>query len=85
MKYEIILIPNYGNEKIIIDKVKSLGIKTNGKTRPSGFRGCDVPVILDIECEPETEKKLKFILEEVSTDTFSIFERCPTCGRGESL
>jgi len=80
-KYEISLIPNYGNEKIIIETVKKMGIKSTGKTRESGFAGCDVPVILDIECDSETKDLLDIRLKEVSSDQCDVYWRCPTCGK----
>ena len=79
-KYEINLIPNYGNEKIIIETVKHLKIATTGVTRPSGFAGCDVPVILDIVCSEEDRQNLNSHLDAIATDTFHIIERCPGCG-----
>ena len=73
MKYVIDLIPNYGNDKIISKLAKSFpGVKTTGKTRPSGFIGCDVPVLLDIECSEETKKALDRAIRKVNTDTYGI-------------
>lgn len=79
--YEISLIPNYGNEEIIIKTVKKMGIATSGQTRPSGFIGCDVPVILDISCSEGEKKTLDAALQKVKTDMFDIVKRCPTCGQ----
>lgn len=84
-KYEILIIPNYLNDEIIIKEVKRLGISTSGITRKSGFVGCDVPVILDIECNESKAKELKSSLEGIASDTFSIYERCPCCGKVEPL
>ncbi len=80
-KYEISLIPNYGNEEIIINTVKKMGIRSSGQTRPSGFIGCDVPVILDIECSEGEKLKLDLDLRDASTDIYNIIKRCPTCGQ----
>jgi len=80
-KYEISLIPNYGNDDTIIDIVKSMGIETSGKTRDAGFRGCDTPVILDIKCTPEQKDKLEKALHEVASDIFDVYERCSECGK----
>ncbi len=71
-KYEISLIPNYGNDKKIIEKVKKMGITTTGKTRESGFYGNDVPVILDIECTESEKEDLEIALQKINTDTFRI-------------
>lgn len=79
-RYEISLIPNYGNEEIIIKTTNELGISNTGKTRESGFYGCDVPVILDIECTEEDRDLLNKHLRAVATDTFDIVERCFACG-----
>jgi len=83
LRYEIELIPNYGNDTIIINEAKRMRIKTSGKTRESGFAGCDVPVILDIECTEENKNKLQEILRSIATDSFTILKRCPTCGSCE--
>jgi hypothetical protein len=83
LRYEIELIPIDGNDTIIINEAKRMGIKTSGKTRESGFAGCDVPVILDIECTEENKNKLQEILRSIATDSFTIFKRCPTCGSCE--
>jgi hypothetical protein len=79
-KYEIELIPNYGNEEIIIETVKSMGIATSGKTRDSGFIGCDTPVILDIVCTEEEKESLEKALKGKTTDNCNIYQRCPNCG-----
>ena len=79
-KYEISLLPDFGNRDIIIKTVKEMKIATTGKTRPSGFIGCCVPVILDIVCSEEDRKKLKDKLDEVATASCDIIKRCPTCG-----
>ena len=79
-KYEICLLPDFGNRDIIIKTVKEMKIATTGKTRPSGFIGCCVPVILDIVCSEEDRKKLKDKLDEVATASCDIIKRCPTCG-----
>ena len=82
MKYEISLIPNYGNEQAILKTVKSFPeIKTTGKTRPSGFAGSDVPVILDIECDEDTKDLLRAELVKTATDLCDVYHRCPTCGK----
>jgi hypothetical protein len=73
-KYEITIIPNYGNDKIIIKTVQKFGIKTTGETRPSGFSGIDVPVLLDIECTEDQKNKLEYELQKINTDTFVIME-----------
>lgn len=80
MKFEIQLIPNFGNEDIIIREVKKMNISSSYKTRPSGFRGCDVPVILDIECEKKEVLKLQKILKKHSFDSFTIYHKCSECG-----
>lgn len=78
-KYEIELIPNYTNDKIIIEKANEMGIKNSGKTRGAGFIGCDTPVILDIECSLAKAQELRKQLESCATDTFGIYERCKYC------
>jgi len=79
VKYEISMQPYYGNKDVIIKTVKAMGIKTSGKTRDSGFRGCNVPVILDIKCTPEQKDELQASLNENATDMFDIYNRCPSC------
>ena len=80
-KYEISLIPNYGNEDIIIKTVKSMKIETPGKTRESGFYGSDVPVILDIRCTAKKKDELEKSLKKSASDIFDIYERCSECGK----
>jgi hypothetical protein len=75
MKYRIDLIPNYGNDDIILEAVKkNPDIITNGKIYDSGFIGCDTPVCLDIECSPETKELLEAELRLINTDTFGIYK-----------
>jgi len=80
IKYEISLLPDFGNEHIIIEAVKKMKIATTGKTRESGFYGSNVPVILDITCTEEDRKKLGAKLDEVCTASCTIMQRCPGCG-----
>jgi hypothetical protein len=79
--YEICLIPNYGNEEIILEAVKELGIENSGGTRESGFIGCDVPVILDIQCTEDKRDELQKVLNKIASDSFNIYERCYACMR----
>jgi hypothetical protein len=77
--YEISIIPNYGNDDIVLEEIKKLNIE-HGKIRPSGFSGCDVPVILDIKCTEEQKNQLKELLKEKATDIVDVYQRCPHCG-----
>lgn len=80
MKYTISIIPNYGNDDIIVKKVMDdPDIRSNGKTYDSGFIGCDVPVNLDIECTSEAKDRLERELREINTDTFGIYQDGSRC------
>ena len=84
MRYEISIIPNFGNKEAVIRAVKSFpGVETTGKTRSSGYYGSDVPVILDVECGEEVITPLSKKIKSVATDIVNIFRRCPTCGQIE--
>lgn len=79
MNYEVYLIPNYGNDDIIVGTIKSMEI-TSGPIEPSGFIGCDVPVIIKIWCTEQQKIDLEEILKEKATDIFDIYQRCKHCG-----